>query len=129
MAAARPETSRPPGRGAAPSVSFFLALLCIAAAPLAAHAAQPAKPGTSRVRTVVIEGMRFNPPRLVVSPGERIQWTNRDPFPHTVTASDGSFDSHTIRAGGSWTYVARKPGEYDYACTFHPTMKGVIVVR
>ncbi|MGH8300282.1 MAG: cupredoxin domain-containing protein [Steroidobacteraceae bacterium] len=110
-------------------MSFLLALLCIAASPLAAHAGQPAKPGASRVRTVVIEGLRFNPGRLVVSPGERIEWTNRDPFPHTVTASDGRFDSHAIPAGGSWTYVARKPGEYDYTCTFHPTMKGVIVVR
>ena len=78
---------------------------------------------------MIIEDMRFNPQILRVHRGDRITWINKDPFPHTVTATDGKFDSHQIAPDGSWTYVARKPGEYDYACTLHVTMKGKLEVR
>ena len=55
-------------------------------------------------------------------------WTNKDPFPHTVTAP-GKFDSHDIAADGSWKYVARTAGEYAYICTLHPNMKGTLRVE
>jgi plastocyanin len=50
------------------------------------------------------------------------------PFPHTVTAK-GVFDSHSIAAGASWRFVARKPGVYDYICTLHPNMNGTLKVE
>lgn len=61
--------------------------------------------------------------------GDRIVWTNKDPFPHTVTADTKLFDSHSIAPGASWSYVAKRPGEYAYSCTLHPTMKGKIIVK
>lgn len=73
--------------------------------------------------------MRFSPQILTVHRGDRITWINRDPFPHTVTATDGKFDSHPISPDTSWTYVAAKTGEYDYVCTLHVTMKGRLLVR
>ena len=94
-----------------------------------APAAQPRTPATARARIVIIEGMTFRPRTLIVRKGERIRWINRDPFPHTVTAKDGRFDSHSIAAGGSWVFVARVPGTYDYVCTLHPTMAGRLEVR
>jgi plastocyanin len=78
--------------------------------------------------TVAIEGTRFVPERLEVQRGDRVVWTNRDPFPHTATAK-GAFDSGSIAGDRSWTYVADKPGSYAYICTFHPTMKGTLVVH
>jgi plastocyanin len=96
-----------------------LATVLLAAAPL---------PGLA-VHTVIIEGMSFSPQTLTVRRGDRVTWINKDPFPHTVTATDGKFDSHPIAPDGSWTYVARKPGEYDYVCTLHVTMKGRLLVR
>ena len=41
----------------------------------------------------------------------------------------GAFDSKEIGADRKWTYVARKPGRYDYICTLHPNMKGTLVVE
>lgn len=73
--------------------------------------------------------MRYVPQTVTVRVGDRITWVNKDPFPHTVTATDGRFDSHQIAPDGSWSYVARKAGEYDYVCTLHVTMKGRVLVR
>ena len=56
-------------------------------------------------------------------------WVNKDLFPHTVTATDKTFDSGSIEVSHSWTFQARKPGEFTYSCTFHPTMKGAIEVQ
>lgn len=108
---------------------FALLAVLLAVAPPGGRAAQPGDAGAARAHTVIIEGMRFSPQTLIVRRGDRITWINRDPFPHTVTATDGRFDSHPIAPDGSWTYVTRKAGEYDYVCTLHVTMKGKVVVR
>lgn len=108
---------------------LVLAAALMATAPLPGRTAQPVQPVAAQVHTVSIESMSFHPGTLVVRRGDRITWTNRDPFPHTVTATNGKFDSHLIAPGASWTYVARKPGEYDYVCTLHVAMKGKIVVH
>lgn len=113
----------------APALIFVLATALMAATPLTVRAAPPAAKDTAHAHIVTIEGMRFSPQTLSVRRGERITWINKDAFPHTVTATDGKFDSHPIAAGGSWTYVARKAGEYDYACTLHVDMKGRLQVR
>ncbi len=86
-------------------------------------------PAAARTHTVTIENMQFTPVRLSVRAGDRIVWVNRDLFPHTVTAGDRAFDSGPIPAGGSWTYVASKRGEYPYLCTLHPTMKATLVAQ
>ena len=80
------------------------------------------------VHTVAIDGVRFEPEALTVKRGDTVVWVNKDPFPHTVTAA-GAFDSHSIAAGASWRYVARKAGEYAYTCTLHPNMKGTLKVE
>ena len=78
--------------------------------------------------TVAIEGVKYEPEALTVKRGDTVVWVNKDPFPHTVTAA-GVFDSHSVRAGGSWKYVARKMGDYTYICTLHPNMKGTLKVE
>lgn len=114
----------------AASFRYALALVWAGAllqcgAPLAAGAAGAGKPATHRV---VIDGLKYEPEALTVKRGDTIVWTNKDPFPHTVTAP-GKFDSHDIAANASWKYVARTAGEYSYICTLHPNMKGVLRVE
>lgn len=108
---------------------LLLATALLTTGSLTALAAQPPSPASAQVHEVVIEDMRFTPQMLVVHRGDRIRWVNRDPFPHTVTAANGAFDSREIAPDGSWSYVARKAGEYDYRCTLHVTMKGKLEVR
>jgi plastocyanin len=81
----------------------------------------------SYVVTMQIVG--FDPPVLSVKSGDRVTWVNKDLFPHTATADDKAFDSHSVAPSGTWTLVAGKPGTYTYACTFHPTMKATIKVQ
>ena len=93
-----------------------------------AGAAAPPAAGP-KTYTVAIENMQFNPGQLTVHRGDRIVWVNKDLFPHTATADGHTFDSGSIAQNGSWTYVAGKPGEYSYGCTFHPTMKATLTVQ
>ncbi len=85
--------------------------------------------GAATTHTVAIDGTEFRPLILSVKRGDRVVWENKDPFPHTATASDRSFDSHSIAPGKSWSWVAKKAGEYPYVCTLHPTMKGTVIVQ
>src|SRR5579862_37966 len=79
--------------------------------------------------TVTIDGLQFNPATLTVHRGDRIVWVNKDPLPHTVTTVSKAFDSGTIAANASWSYIAKNAGEYAYGCTFHPTMKAKVTVQ
>lgn len=81
-----------------------------------------------KTHVITIENMRFNPEVLTVQRGERVVWINKDLVPHTVTADNKAFDSRSIEPNASWTYEARKAGEYAYVCTFHPTMKARLTV-
>ena len=96
--------------------------LAVALAFAAASAASAAD------RTIVIDGTAFSPAQLTVQRGDRVTWVNKDPFPHTATAR-GTFDSGSIGADASWSWVADKAGSFDYVCTLHPTMKARLVVR
>jgi plastocyanin len=79
--------------------------------------------------SVAIDGMQFRPVQLTVGTGDWIVFSNKDLFPHTVTADGKSFDSHAIAANAEWRFRAGQPGVYPYHCTFHPTMNGTITVR
>jgi plastocyanin len=102
----------------------------IAGLLLAGTAALTSKvPAAAQARMIVIENVQFNPQSLTVKSGERITWVNKDLFPHTATAEAKAFDSKVIAPDASWTWVARKPGIYNYVCAFHPTMKGTLTVK
>jgi plastocyanin len=98
------------------------ALLC--GALLSAPAA-----GKAKTHVVLIDGTQYAPARIEVAVGDTVVWKNRDPFPHTVTAQDGSFDSHPIGADRSWKLKVRRAGVLPYICTLHPNMKGEIVAK
>ena len=66
---------------------------------------------------------------VVIGVNNTIIWTNNDNEPHTVTASDGSFDSENMNPGASFTYTFTTPGTYEYICTYHPWMHGYVIVK
>lgn len=89
-----------------------------------------APPAEAKTWTVKIADMRFDPATVTVAPGDTVVWVNEDLVPHTATsAAAGRFDSHAIAPGASWRYRVTALGRYAYACTFHPTMQGTLIVK
>jgi len=81
------------------------------------------------VHTVTIDGFEFHPPEVTVGKGDVVVWVNKDPVPHTATAKGAALDSGSIAASGSFRFTATREGRFDYVCTLHPTMKGVLLVH
>ena len=102
------------------------ALACAAGVALGTSPAFAAGAGVTH--TVVMQATSYTPQVLTVKRGDTVVWINKDPFPHTVTATRG-FDSKSIAADGSWKYRAGEVGEFPYTCTFHPNMKGTLRVE
>lgn len=104
-----------------------LAMLGVAGGVLASAAAkEPVRATTASVR---IDATSYQPSTIVVRLGDSIEWSNHDLFRHTVTSPNGAFDSKDIQPEASWKLTPRKVGRYDYACIYHGTMTGTIVVR
>ena len=76
-----------------------------------------------------IRGFAYLPATLEVAAGDTVVWINRDVVPHTATRDGTGWDSGSLVAGGSWRLVAVPGGSQPYYCAFHPSMRGVLVVR
>src|SRR5262245_20700129 len=91
--------------------------------------ASPQKAQAPKTYTVVMEGTGFEPADLKVAAGDTVVWVDKDPFPHTATAKNADFDSQEIGVGKSWKNIFKTKGDFAYACTLHPTMKGTLKVE
>jgi plastocyanin len=74
------------------------------------------------------DGRRFEPAEVTVAVGETVTWTHDGGLPHTVTATDGAFDSGDLAGGDTFAFTAEEPGTIDYACSIHPEMTGTVTV-
>lgn len=113
-------------------LAWGLALACLVSpAGVRAAKAQTVAPSPRpAVQTVEINQLRYMPQVLVVRPGASVRWKNSDIVPHTVTTEAKGFDSGSIAVAGTWTLTAPETkGTYAYTCTFHPNMKGTLVVE
>jgi len=77
---------------------------------------------------VSIKDMKFDPATITVKPGTTVTWTNKDDRDHTVLANDESFKSGNIGHGEKFEHKFEKKGKFKYACSYHPRMKGTVVV-
>lgn len=115
------------------SVVVALAALSWVAAPL------PARGDAS----VTMQRSRFIPREVTISVGESVTWTNEDGVGHSVTADDGSFDSHPncgspiggecMGRGDDFTHTFTRAGRFAYYCRTHGSpgqgMTGSVTVR
>lgn len=86
--------------------------------------------GGEAVDTVDIVDFEYAPVDATVAAGSEVTFTNADGTPHTATASDGSFNTDSIDGDAEGTITAPdEPGEYAYICSFHPFMKGTLIVE
>jgi plastocyanin len=82
---------------------------------------------------VTIQDFNFSPSSVTVSANAIVQWTNNGPSTHTVTSTtvpvNGSFDSSNISPGTSVCFKFTAAGTYNYHCSIHNTMTGVVTVQ
>lgn len=99
------------------------------AAPSATRASTTTTSAAETAAAITVKGFRYMTPASV-APGAMITVTNGDSENHTVTAdSTGGFDVKAP-AGASVTFAApSKPGTYQFHCTYHANMHGVLIVR
>jgi plastocyanin len=70
----------------------------------------------------------YSPNPSEIKVGEVVTWVNEDSAIHTVTSTDGTFDSDILRRGQTYNYTFDSVGEYSYFCTLHPDMVGRVTV-
>ena len=71
----------------------------------------------------------YGPKEITVAPGTKIVWTNHDETPHTVTSKDKSFASKGLDTDDKFEHTFTNEGDFNYICTVHPYMTGVVRVR
>jgi plastocyanin len=78
---------------------------------------------------VSMKNSKFVPANITAKVGQKIHWTNDDPYAHNVTATKGEdFQSDIIDGGGTYDYTVDKAGTIDYVCTIHSGQTGTIRV-
>ena len=108
-------------------IPIFAFAMSVILCTLAVTASERPKPMT---HTVTVEGMKFQPEALTVAVGDSVVWVNKDLVGHTATSSRaGIFDSKLIEPDKSWKLIVRTKGDFDYVCTYHPTMKATLRVE
>ncbi|MFQ5890331.1 MAG: plastocyanin/azurin family copper-binding protein [Gemmatimonadota bacterium] len=89
--------------------------------------------------SVGIQDFSFAPANVNIRVGTEVSWTNNGPSNHTTTSDAGLWDSGSISppasggygggaAGGSYRRTFDQMGTFAYRCSFHPSMRGTIVV-
>jgi plastocyanin len=96
---------------------------------IVAQAATPVpSPMPSPVSIIHIKNFAFVPESVTIPVGSTVKFVEDDAVPHTVTATDGSFDSGNLNQKQTWTHTFTKVGTYNYLCTYHTYMKGKVVI-
>ena len=109
------------------SARVVVALLCCSAFGMTALAADA--PASASATTVDIAKFAFGPKEITVAPGTKVIWINHDQAPHTVVSNDKSFVSKGLDSDDEFEHTFSSEGDFNYVCTVHPFMTGVVHVR
>jgi len=77
----------------------------------------------------------FSPATITIKAGTTVTWKNVTSVAHTVTSDDGgkAFDSGTSNPiaaqTGTFSFTFKTSGTFTYHCSFHPFMKGTVIVQ
>jgi len=77
---------------------------------------------------VKVAGFQFMPAKITATAGKALTFVNVDDTPHQVSVANGPRSAVFLR-GQRASITLDKPGEYNYVCGLHPSMKGVIEVK
>jgi plastocyanin len=119
--------SAPPSMAAAPP-AVAVAPASASSTPARNTVPPPTRAATRTIRTGM-KNINYLQSKLEVTVGTTVEWTNRDPLAHSVTATDKSFSSGLIQPGKTFRHTFTKAGKFSFYCIPHPFMRGTIVVR
>ncbi len=80
-------------------------------------------------------GSCFLPSEVTIGVGESVTWYNDSTTAHTVTSGnpedgpDSVFDSSLFLAGNTFSHTFTEAGQYEYFCSIHPWMQGIVTVE
>ena len=93
-----------------------------------------AAPSTLRI-TIGTFAPYYSPTFVHIDTGTPISWDNPTGALHSITHDECkngarcAFDSGPLGPNGTFTVHQLPPGSYPYHCSFHPIMRGVLVVQ
>jgi plastocyanin len=96
--------------------------------PASSPGAVPSSPPTPGA-IVHMKNFAFGPASVTILAGQSVRFLEDDDSPHTITATDMSFDSGNLNKGGNWERTFTTAGTYTYYCAYHPYMKGTVIVK
>ena len=100
----------------------------------------PAPPPAPNTVFVTVSEFQFTPDTVRITAGIPVRWTNTGTLSHSVVSDTaGQFNSGTLSSGGvdrngmpyagsTYDRTFTSAGTYPYYCSFHPQMKGVVIV-
>ena len=75
----------------------------------------------------------YNPTTITIRAGTTVKWTNTGFQQHTVTSTDGAFESSGYlvpnTTAKSYSFTFTQPGMYSYYCLPHSFMIGEVIVE
>lgn len=78
--------------------------------------------------SIDISGFAFSGPETI-SVGTTVTVENHDGVAHTWTSTAAVFDSGSLTQGVTFEHTFEETGVFEFFCSFHPEMTGVIVVE
>ena len=100
----------------------------------AAVSDQSVGPRSQPGSVVMIQLFQYQPGRLEIKAGTTVTWVNQDDIQHTVTLGTPENRQEGVNlslSGRSATasFTFDRPGEYEYFCDRHQSMRGRILVK
>ena len=78
--------------------------------------------------TIEIAAYDFTPRDVTVLAGATVTWSNRDEVPHDATEKGKTWTTGMLKQGQFRDLAFSSPGNYEYFCTIHPSMRARITV-
>jgi plastocyanin len=86
--------------------------------------------GSGALPDAVIMNYKFVPGVVRVKAGQSVTFYNQDFVEHTITDDvAGQGDSGRMTYGNSLTVKFTEPGEFNFHCSIHPSMRGKVIVE
>ncbi len=79
---------------------------------------------TGATVAIAVQDFQFAPKVGAANVGDTVTWTNTGATAHTVSASDGSWDSGNLAPGASFSHTFTAAGTVNYYCKIHGSANG-----